>query len=358
MKIGVVGATGLVGQTFLQILEQRSVGGAAATGVSSADATGFDLALFASENSVGKTMSFRGKSYPVHALSKGCFNGLELVFFSSGDPISQEWAPQAAQAGAWAVDNSAAFRMDDRYPLIVPEVNGDLLSRQKTPTIIANPNCSTIQLVVALNPLLKNLGLESVKVASYQSVSGAGQAGVDELDSQIAAYAGALSRSESNPQHSLKAKAFPHPILSSCIPQIGSLQEGGYYSEEIKVIRESKKILRSPRLRVSAMTVRVPVRASHAEAVWVTLNKEVSREEVVATLAAAPGLVVQDDPAKSIYPLQGRAAGEDPVFVGRIHRDVEDPFTWLFWVVSDNVRKGAALNGVQIAELIFGSPLF
>lgn len=333
LKIGVVGATGIVGQSFMQILEQRRFPVA-------------ELRPFASEASLGKSISLFGVSYPVQLLKAGCFEGLDLVFFSSGDPISKEWAPQAEASGAWAVDNSAAFRMSETYPLVVPEVNGDLLTKQKEPTIVANPNCSTIQLVVMLQPLLQTFGIDSVKVSTYQAVSGAGQPGCDELSSQIQAQSqGQL----------LQAKTFAHPILASCVPEIGSLSDDGYFSEELKVIRETKKILRASNLKVSATTVRVPVMNSHAEAVWVTLQKKASRSEVLKALEV-PGIVIQDDPAKSIYPLQNKASGQDPVYVGRIRQDLDDPMTWLFWVVSDNVRKGAALNGIQIAEKIFAEP--
>lgn len=331
LRIGVVGATGMVGKSFMQTLEDRKFPVA-------------ELRPFASENSLGKKMRLQGKDYALQILKPGCFEGLDLVFFSSGDDISLEWAPWAEKAGAWAVDNSAAFRMNEKYPLVVPEVNGDLLSAASKATIVANPNCSTIQLVVALNPLLQDFGIESVKVASYQAVSGAGQAAYDELLSQVKTYDGVTEP---------KAQNFPHPIAFNCIPQIGSFGAEGFCSEEIKIMKETRKILRAPNIRVSAFTVRVPVLNAHAEAVWVTLKKKISREEFVASLAKAEGLVIQDDPKASIYPQQRLAAGKDPVYVGRIHQDLDDPQTWLMWVVADNIRKGAALNGIQIAERIF-----
>jgi aspartate-semialdehyde dehydrogenase len=264
---------------------------------------------------------------------------LDLVFFSSGDDISKEWAPQAVKAGAWAVDNSNAFRMDGDVKLIVPEVNGDLLNK-KNPEIIANPNCTTIQLVVALKPLMDQFGISDVKIASYQAVSGAGQAGHDELLAQI--------EDQDSPP-----KTFAHPIRFNCIPQIGSFSENGFCTEETKVMNETRKILRHPKLGVSVFTVRVPVLNAHAEAVWVKLEKEATHAEVLSTLKRGQGLVIQDEPQKSVYPLQIQASGKDPVFVGRIHRDLNDPKTWLMWVVADNIRKGAALNGLQIAERIF-----
>lgn len=329
IKVGVVGATGMVGQTFMNILEKRQW-------------PVETLRPFASEKSLGQSITLQGKSYPIQILEPGCFDGLDLVFFSSGDDISREWAPQAARAGAWAVDNSAAFRMDDSTALVVPEVNGDLLSSMKTPQVIANPNCTTIQLVVALNPLLKKFGVQSVRVASYQAVSGAGQPGYDELLNQV-----------KNP--SAPAETFPHPIAFNCIPQIGSFNADGYCSEEIKVMKETRKILRHSSMKVSVFTVRVPVLNAHAEAVWVTLDREVSKNELLQVLEQAPGVVLQDDVTQSFYPTPAKVSGQDPVFIGRIHRDVDDPKTWLMWVVADNVRKGAALNGVQIADLIFQS---
>lgn len=331
LKIGVVGATGMVGQSFMQTLQDKKFPVA-------------ELRPFASEASLGKNIELFGKKYPCQVLKDGCFDGLDLVFFSSGDSISKEWAPRAEAVGAWAVDNSAAFRMDDRYPLMVPEVNADLLATYKKPTIIANPNCSTIQLVVALNPLYKEFGIEAVRVASYQAVSGAGQPGVDDLQGQIEAHAA---------KKPLPVKNFKHEILSNCIPEIGSLADNGYFTEEMKVIKETRKIMRAPEIKVSAFCVRVPVMNSHAEAVWVTLKKKIEREDLVKCLERAPGIVVQDDPSKSVYPLQAKASGQDPVYVGRIHQDLDDSKTWLMWVVSDNVRKGAALNGIQIAQKIY-----
>jgi aspartate-semialdehyde dehydrogenase len=332
LKIGVVGATGMVGKSFMLTLEQRN----------------FPVELlrpFASENSLGKIIKLNQISYPIEILKPGCFDGLDLVFFSSGDEISKEWAPQAVKSGAWAVDNSNAFRMQAETLLVVPEVNGDLLAQAAEPQIIANPNCSTIQLVVALKPLQQKFGLQEVRLSSYQAVSGAGQPGYDELILQ--------TQSAINNQTPEDPKAFPHSIFSNCIPQIGSFTEDGFCTEEVKIMNETRKILREPQLKVSAFTVRVPVLNAHAESVWVTINKDVSREEIVKALSQAEGIVIQDEPKKSEYPLQSQASGQDPVFVGRIHKDRNDSKTWLMWVVSDNVRKGAALNGIQIAEKLF-----
>lgn len=330
LKIGVVGATGMVGQTFMNLLEERKFP------IS-------ELRPFASEASLGKTIKLQNQDWPVQVLKTDCFAGLDLVFFSSGDDISREWAPQAVKSGAWAVDNSAAFRMSDEHLLIVPEVNGHLLKNQKNPQVIANPNCSTIQLVVALKPLAEAYGLEEVRVSTYQAVSGAGAAGYDELLNQTSDF------KNPNPVNS----TFPHPILFNAIPQIGSFDDQGFCSEEIKIQKETKKILGMPDLKVSAFTVRIPALNAHSESVWVTLKKNISREEILQKLTTFPGIVVEDQPKSSVYPTARKVSGQDPVYVGRIHRDPENPYLWLMWVVSDNVRKGAALNGIQIAEQIY-----
>lgn len=333
LKVGVVGATGMVGQTFMNILAEREF-------------PIEELRPFASENSLGKKIELQGKAWPCQVLKENCFDGLDLVFFSSGDDISKEWAPKAVASGAFAVDNSAAFRMDPNTVLVVPEVNGHLVNKDSKPQIIANPNCSTIQLVVALKPLLDKFGLEEVRVSTYQAVSGAGKDGHDELMVQTAAHAVNAST-----EHA--PKTFPHQILFNAIPQIGSFNDEGFCSEEVKIMKETRKILGQPKLKVSAFTVRIPALNSHSESVWVTLNKEAKREEIVEALHNGEGIVVQDDPKKSVYPLAHKVSGEDPVYVGRIHRDPEDAKMWLMWVVSDNIRKGAALNGIQIAEKIF-----
>ncbi len=329
-NVGIVGATGVVGEVFLQLLEARQF-------------PVRELKLFASENSKGQTSEFNGRKITLETLHEGCFDGLDLVFFSSGDDISAQWGPQAVKAGAYAVDNSAAFRMSEGVPLIVPEVNGHLLPKKAS--LIANPNCSTIQLVVALAPLLRDFGLESVHVATYQAVSGAGKAGQEELGAQTKDWA-AGNRSQS-PQ------TFPHPIAMNCIPQIGSFQDSGFCTEELKIMRESKKILAAPTVRFSAFSVRVPAWNAHSEAVWIRLKRTAPRAELLRSLSTQSGLVVEDSPRDAVYPLAIHASGQDPVFVGRIHQDLDDPQTWLMWIVADNLRKGAALNGLQIAERIF-----
>ena len=332
VNIGVVGATGVVGETFLNLIEERNFPAG-------------EIRLFASSASEGTKRTCLDREITVQTLKENCFDGLDLVFFSSGDDISAEWAPKAVKSGAIAVDNSAAFRMNNDFPLVVPEVNGDLLPKPGRPTIIANPNCSTIQLVVALAPLQKKFGLKAVRVASYQSVSGAGRDGIEELFNSTKA---ALEAEESTP------KTFPADIAFNCIPQIGRFGEDGFSTEEAKIMNETQKIMREPALPVSAFTVRVPTMNSHAEAVWVTLGKaDASQSEIEAALSSMPGLVLTKPNEGPGYPMQKTTSGKDPVYVGRVHRDRADKATWLMWVVADNLRKGAALNGIQIAERIF-----
>ncbi len=324
LNVGVVGATGMVGKTFMEILNQRKF-------------PVNELRPFASDSSIGKKIVFNNREFECKGLQKGCFKGLDIVFFSSGDDVSAEWAPVAVEDGAWAIDNSNAFRMKEGVPLIVSEVNGDLLKKSLRPEIIANPNCTTMQLVVPLKPLQKKFGISEVRVSSYQAVSGAGVPGHEELQSQLN-------------DHNAPAKTFAQPIAFNCVPEIGSFNELGFTSEEMKVMKETKKILGQNDLRVSAFTVRVPVFNAHSETVWVTLNKEVSRNEFIQCLEEAPGMVV-DSGVKS-YSTPRQVSGKDPVYVGRIHQDLNDKRTWLMWIVSDNIRKGAALNGIQIAEVM------
>lgn len=331
LKVGVVGATGMVGEVFMDILQKSPLP------IS-------ELRPFASENSKGKKIPFKNSEAEIQTLTEGCFDGLDLVFFSSGDDISKEWAPKAEQAGAFAVDNSAAFRMNPNYPLVVPEVNSHLLPGKDKPTIIANPNCSTIQMVVALKAL-KPFGLKSVKVATYQAVSGSGKAGKEELLAQTAA--------ELNGQDAPQPSTYPHSIAFNCLPHIGSFNEDGYCSEEVKMIKETKKILELPNLPVSAFTVRIPALNGHSEAVWVTLDKEVTKTEIEEAFNSMEGLVYIPQTNPQDYPHTKTANGQNPVYVGRLHQDMEDKNTWLMWIVADNILKGAALNGLQIAEKLF-----
>lgn len=327
-KVGLVGATGMVGKVFVQLLKERMF-------------PLVELRPFASDNSQGKKIELFDKQWEIQTLKPNCFDGLDIVFFSSGDEISKVWAPQAVHSGAYVIDNSAAFRMDSETPLIVPEVNWTPLVLKK-PCIIANPNCTTIQLVVALKPLHDAFGLADVKVSSYQAVSGAGQAGHDELMYQTE-HCGC----EVTPQ------TFSRQILFNCVPQIGSFDEQGYSSEEMKVINETRKILSASQLKVSVFTVRVPVLNAHSESVWVTFNRETSQKEVIEVLKKAEGLVVCEKP--EAFPTAVEVSGKDPVYVGRIHQDLYDSRVWLLWIVADNLKKGAALNGIQIAEKLIAS---
>ncbi len=326
LKLGLVGATGVVGETFINILEEYAQPIA-------------EFRPFASENSLGLKIELAGKSWPVQILKPNCFDGLDMVFFSSGDDISKEWAPQAVKSGAFAIDNSNAFRMDDGIKLVVPEVNGNLLNSDSKPQIISNPNCSTIQLVVALKPLLDKFGITDVTVATYQAVSGAGLPGYEEL----------LTQTKNFQQMDHEPKAFSKQILFNCIPQIGSFSDDGFSSEETKIMNETVKILSAPELKVSAFTVRIPALNSHSEAVWVTLGQEASREEVINVLGEFEGLAVLEQD----FPTALEVSGEEPVFIGRVHQDLHNKKRWLMWVVSDNLKKGAALNGLQISECIF-----
>jgi len=335
-KVGIVGATGMVGKSFLSLLEGQKLNFE-------------ELRLFASENSEGQTRDYLGKKFPVLKLGPECFRGLDLVFFSSGDDISEIWAPQAKAQGAWVVDNSAAFRMKDNL-LVVPEVNGSLLNSAGSPQIIANPNCSTIQLVVALKPLADAFGLEEVIVSSYQAVSGGGQKAQEELVQQVKTLAAKDYQQGSQP---LESQMFPHQIAFNCIPQVGSFGENGFSSEEMKIMLETRKILGLPSLTVSATAVRVPVMNAHAESVWVKLKQKVDRSSFLAAMKAMKGLEIFESQTSKDYPTQVFASGKGPVFVGRIHQDLFDDRRWIFWVVADNILKGAALNGLQIAEAIF-----
>lgn len=326
LKVGLVGATGVVGETFINILEEYAQPIA-------------ELRPFASQNSLGLSIELAGQQWPVQILKPNCFDGLDMVFFSSGDDISKEWAPEAVKAGAFAIDNSNAFRLNPEINLMVPEVNGDLLNTNSKPQIISNPNCSTIQLVVVLKPLLDKFGLEDVTVSTYQAVSGAGLPGYEEL----------LNQTKNFQQADHEVKVFSKQILFNCIPQIGSFGDDGFSTEESKIMNESAKILSLPNLKISAFAVRIPALNSHSEAVWVTLKNEVTKDEVLSALGSSEGIAVLDQD----FPTALEVSGEEPVFVGRIHQDRHNKKRWLMWVVSDNLKKGAALNGLQIAERIF-----
>jgi aspartate-semialdehyde dehydrogenase len=273
------------------------------------------------------------------------FEGVDIALFSAGAGVSHEFAPQAVKAGTVVVDNSSAFRMDPEVPLVVPEVNAEAIKTHKG--IIANPNCSTIQMVVALKPIHDHAKIKRVVVATYQAVSGTGKEAMDELFEQ--------SKMIFNfQQNEIRPKVYPHQIAFNCLPHIDIFLENGYTKEEMKMVNETKKIMGDDSIKVTATTVRVPVFIGHSEAVNVELEEELSPDECRRILRQSPGLVVVDDPGQNIYPLPINAAGEDPVFVGRIRRDETVTSGLNMWIVADNLRKGAALNAVQIAEVLIG----
>jgi aspartate-semialdehyde dehydrogenase len=300
------------------------------------------IQFLASPRSAGNTIRFRGEEHPIAALSKGAFAGVEIVLSSTPASVSREWSPIAAAAGAVVVDNSSAFRMEHDVPLVVPEVNPNDIWKHKG--IIANPNCSTIQMVVALKPLHDFARVRRVVVSTYQSVSGAGQKGIYELDAQTEAYV----KGDEPPAPS----KFAHPILGNCIPHIDDFVSGGYTKEEMKMVNETRKIMGDSTIDVCPTCVRVPVSISHSESILVETERPITPDEARSIWANAPGVTIVDNPAAFAYPLAAMAAGKDDVFVGRIRQDLSRPNALLFWCVSDNLRKGAATNAVQIAECL------
>jgi aspartate-semialdehyde dehydrogenase len=298
------------------------------------------IKFLASERSAGRTVEFAGETYPVEPLAPEAFRGVDIVLSSTPASVSREYSPIAARAGAVVVDNSSAWRMDPEVPLVVPEVNPHDVARHKG--IIANPNCSTIQMVVALKPLHDAFRVRRVVVSTYQSVSGAGQKGLHELQQQTAAHV--EGRDAPAP-----AK-FAHPIAFNCIPHIDDFLPNGYTKEEIKMVNETRKIMGDATIDVCPTCVRVPVLYSHSESILVETDRPITPEAAREVWSTAPGLVVVDDPASKGYPLPAAAAHRDEVFVGRIRADLHRPNALLFWCVSDNLRKGAATNAVQIAE--------
>ncbi|MGH9023748.1 MAG: aspartate-semialdehyde dehydrogenase [Acidimicrobiia bacterium] len=339
VRLGVVGATGLVGTEMLRILEERALPVA-------------ELRAFASSRSEGRLLPFGGAEVVVERLRTGCFAGLDLVVVDVDDPLALQWVPEATGAGALVVDNSAAFRMDPEVPLVVAEVNPEDLGT--LPKGIAScPNCTTMVLVTALAPFHRAVGIRRMVVASYQSVSGAGLAGIRELEEQWTKGVGAterLRRAGTFPGGLEPGEVWSKPIAGNVIPLAGSLREGGYTSEERKLVLESRRILHAPNLAVSATCVRVPVFVGHAMAANVELSGPLSLQEAVALLESAPGVVMPDGAAGGPTPLD--AAGVDPVLVGRLREDPSLPNTFDIWVTGDNLRKGAALNAVQMAEVL------
>ncbi|MGO8761445.1 MAG: aspartate-semialdehyde dehydrogenase [Desulfobaccales bacterium] len=329
-KVAVVGATGVVGQQMVACLEERRFPVAR-------------LVPLASERSVGKKVTFLGKEIPVELLTKDSFDGVEIALFSAGGGISKEFGPIAARAGAVVVDNSSAWRMDPEVPLVVPEVNPTDIGLYTQTGIIANPNCSTIQMVVALQPLHEAARIKRVVVSTYQAVSGTGQKAVDELADQVRAL---LSCQEP------KNKVYPHRIAFNVLPHIDVFLENGYTKEEMKMVNETKKIMGDDSIQVTATTVRVPVFYGHSEAVNIETARKLTVAEARQILAAAPGVKVVDDPLRNKYPMPIDAAGQDLTLVGRIREDFTIANGLNFWVVADNLRKGAATNAVQIAEIL------
>jgi len=328
-RIAVVGATGMVGGAFLKVLEEYGM-------------SDFDYTLLASEKSAGKAVAFLNQEYRIEPLNETSFDkGYDVALFSAGGSVSAKYAPIAAAQGAVVVDNSSFWRMDKEVPLVVPEVNPEDIKWNKG--VIANPNCSTIQAVVALNPIHKKYGIKRIVYSTYQSVSGAGMSGWMELENGIRAYADNVP---------CDPAAFPHPIFNNCIPHIDAFLENGYTKEEIKMVNETRKILHDDSIAITATTVRVPVFSAHSESINLELSTPYDIDEIRALLADAPGVVLADDPKNNVYPLASIAAGRDDVFVGRIRRDESIENGLNLWVVSDNVRKGAASNAVQIAQIV------
>ncbi|MFI8626049.1 aspartate-semialdehyde dehydrogenase [Bacillus altitudinis] len=327
LHVAVVGATGAVGQQMLKTLADR-------------DFEMDTLTLLSSKRSAGTKVTFRGQEYTVQEATPESFEGVNIALFSAGGNVSKALAPEAVKRGAIVVDNTSAFRMDENTPLVVPEVNEkDLHDHQG---IIANPNCSTIQMVAALEPLRQAYGMKKVIVSTYQAVSGAGHEAIDELYSQSQAI---LNKED------VKPEVMPYQIAFNAIPQIDKFQDNGYTFEEMKMINETKKIMHLPELEVAATCVRLPIETGHSESVYVELkSNDATVDDVKSILKDAPGITLQDDPSQQIYPMPADAVGKNDVFVGRIRKDLDRPNGFHMWIVSDNLLKGAAWNSVQIAE--------
>ncbi|MFV0279054.1 MAG: aspartate-semialdehyde dehydrogenase [Parahaliea sp.] len=327
--VAVVGATGAVGETMIEILEQRNF-------------PVRNLYLLASSRSAGKTIKFRGKSVPVTDLAEFDFSRAQIGLFSAGGSISAEYAPKAAAAGCVVIDNTSHFRRDEDIPLVVPEVNPQALDQYRKRNIIANPNCSTIQMLVALKPIYDAAGIERINVATYQAVSGTGKEAIEELAGQTARLLNGQSAD---------CEVYPKQIAFNVLPHIDIFQDNGYTREEMKMVWETRKIFGDDSIQVNPTCVRIPVFFGHSEAVHIETRDKISVERVRELLASAPGVSLIDERADGGYPTPvTEAAGQDPVFVGRIREDISHPRGIDLWVVSDNVRKGAALNSVQIAE--------
>ena len=329
-RVAVLGATGLVGREMLKTLEQRNFP------VS-------ELLPLASPRTAGTKIKFRGEEIEVKAVAENSFEGMDIALFSAGGGTSKKWAPVAAASGAVVIDNSSAWRMDPEVPLVVPEINPQDVKNLKK-NIIANPNCSTIQAVVALWPLHKEAGLVYVNISTYQSVAGTGKKALDSLTSGAKSVLGGTEFGDDG--------VYPHRIAFNLLPHIGAFDDEGISEEEWKMVNESRKIMHLPELRVSGITVRVPVYRCHGESVTAQFKKEITPQRAREVLAKAEGVIVRDDPKNAVYPMPIEGAGEDAVYVGRIRRDTGLDNALAMWVVSDNLRKGAALNAVQIAEIL------
>ena len=330
-NVAIVGATGAVGEVLLELLESRNF-------------PVNNLYLLASERSAGTTLSFKGKRISVQNLAEFDFSQAEIGLFSAGGSISAEYAPKAAAAGCVVIDNTSHFRRDEDIPLVVPEVNSHALERFADRNIIANPNCSTIQMLVALKPIYDAVGIARINVATYQAVSGTGKSAIEELAAQTARLL--------NGQPA-ESKVYPKQIAFNALPHIDTFQENGYTREEMKMVWETQKIFEDETLSVNPTCVRIPVFHGHSEAVHIETKKPISAAEAQALLETAPGVEVIDTRADGGYPTPvSEAAGSDPVYVGRIREDISHPMGLDLWVVSDNLRKGAALNSVQIAEVL------
>ena len=328
MRVAVVGVTGMVGNVMLEVLAEHKF-------------PVTELIPVASEKSVGKKITFQGTEYTVIGLQQAVSLKPDLALFSAGATVSKEWAPKFAQVGTTVVDNSSAWRMDDTKKLVIPEINADVLTKEDK--IIANPNCSTIQMLVALAPLQNKYGIKRVVVSTYQSITGTGVKAVRQLENEYKGEKGEM--------------AYHYQIHRNAIPHCDVFEDNGYTKEEMKLVRETKKILRDDSIAVTATAVRIPVVGGHSEAVNVELKKDFNIDEVRALLAQSPGIKVQDNTDTNTYPMPLYAHGKDDVFVGRIRRDESQPNTLNLWVVADNLRKGAATNTIQIAEYLIAHKL-
>ncbi|MGB7919358.1 MAG: aspartate-semialdehyde dehydrogenase [Desulfobacterales bacterium] len=330
VNVAVAGATGAVGNQMIRCLEERNF-------------PVRSIKLLASKRSVGRELRFRGDLFAVEELTDESFAGVDVALFSAGGDTSLKFAPLAAAAGCVVVDNSSAWRMDPEVPLVVPEVNPHAIAGYEAKGIIANPNCSTIQMVVVLNPIHRAFGIKRIVVSTYQAVSGTGKKAVDELFDQTRAMINFLG---------YEKKIYPHRIAFNCLPHIDRFQDNGYTKEEMKMVNETRKILEDDRIGVTATTVRVPVFFGHSEAVNVETREKITVDAVRKILEKSPGVEVVDEPANNRYPLATDAAGQDLTLVGRIRRDESIPNGINLWIVADNIRKGAATNAVQIAEIL------